>query len=103
MKKTRRSNKPLKKQHWKAARAARRARLARGDADWRDADRFYRRTKAWAAREHGRAVIDYEGNHVNVGWNTADKSHLKWKLKQHEKQVPAERWDELRARLNLKF
>lgn len=101
--KTRRSNEPQKRHHWKAARADRRGRFAHAFFEWKDQDRFFRRSKDWTARDHGRALLDFHGRRPVIEWNTADKSRLKWQLQRHQDQFSPRRVEELRQRLHLRF
>lgn len=103
MSKTRRSNEPMKRHHWKSVRADRRGRLAHAFFEWTDRDRFFRRAKAWTARAHGRTLLDFKGNRPVIEWLTADKSRLKWRLTRHRDSVSPRRAEELRTRLHLRF
>jgi hypothetical protein len=74
-----------------------------GILEWEDADIAFRLHKDATAHGKGRAVVDLDGHVPTLGWLTADKSRLKWKLQNHAKQIDPERREDLRERLNLRF
>lgn len=98
--KTKRTNHLEKRAHWKSARAERRGRFAHGDFETVDEDMAYRTGDRTIPRG-GRAMVNFSGHHTRVLWNTADKSHIKWRI---ENGTLAPRVvDELRKTLHLRF
>lgn len=101
MGKTHRSNEPLKRYHWKSARTERRGRFAHGDFEVVDEDMAFRRNHAFTPKSGGRSMIWNHGNRIYVGFQTVDKSRLKYKM-QNGKMSPA-RMQELKKSLHLRF
>ncbi|HWG90115.1 MAG TPA: hypothetical protein VNZ52_04620 [Candidatus Thermoplasmatota archaeon] len=101
MAKTRRSNEPLKRSHWKSARTERRGRFAHGNFEVMDEDMAFRKAGAFTPKRGGRTLIWNEGNHLNVGFLTVDKSRLKWKAKTGK--MSPQRLDVLKRTLHLRF
>lgn len=98
--KTKRTNVPEKRAHWKSARAERRGRFAHGEFEVVDQDLAYRAGDRTVPRG-GRAMVHFTGHHTRVLWNTADKSHLKWKMSNGA--ISPRTADELRKTLHLRF
>lgn len=98
--KTKRSNIPEKRAHWKSARTERRGRFAHGDFEFVDQDLAYRSDPRFTSHG-GRAMVNFSGHTTRVLWNTADKSRLKWKL--GTGAINGRSAEQLRRTLHLRF
>ncbi len=95
VKKTRRSNEPFKRHHWKAARTARRNRFSHG----------IKLLQSYGA-QWGIGASDFEAKDTDLafrrrgGWLTADKAHLRW-MAEHNKLDLAHPANPLVRRVNF--
>lgn len=98
MKRTRRSNEPYKRAHWKSARTDRRGRFAHVLNLWRnvrDAVTFDVGEEFFEPKDQDLAF------RRRGGWLTADKQHLRWAI-EHGRIAPAHAHNPLVARVKLR-